>query len=200
MTQRSPLFSKLNYFLWKSEQAKKFINKAEIAATPRGDVEYLLEGTKGPVIVAVHGEPGNIFQCGYIFAGIRSPNFKYLSWSRPGYLGTPLASGRTIREQSDLLCTLLDFLKIEKVALIGFSFGGLPAMDFAIRYPQRTYALILEGSVAERISYARSFFRYMVHFFAFSDIGNYLSTLLADLSYDTIPSSTRSRSRACLIK
>ncbi len=153
-----------------------------MASTSKGEVEYLIEGEKGPVIVAIHGEPGNIFQCEYIFAGLRSPNFRYLSWSRPGYLGTPISSGRSIFEQSELLCALLDYLEIDRVALIGFSFGGLLAMDFAIRYQERTLAIILDASVAKRISYVHSFYRHMTNFFAFSDVGNWISSAICTIS------------------
>lgn len=182
MMDRKISFSDLNYFRWKEEQKKRVINKAAIALTYKGEVEYLLQGEKGPVIAAIHGEPGNIFQCEYIFAGIRSPNFRYLAWSRPGYLGTPLESGKTIKEQSELFLALLDFLEIDKVAVIGFSFGGVLAMDFAIRYPERTCAIILDASVAKRISYVRSFYRYTVNFFAFSDIGNWISSIFSCIS------------------
>ncbi|GEM_PF-759734 len=182
MTDRKISLSNLNYFRWKEEQKKRVVNQSNIALTYKGAVEYSLQGKKGPVIAAIHGEPGNIFQCEYIFAGLRSPNFRYLAWSRPGYLGTPLESGKTIKEQSELFLALLDFLGINKVAIIGFSFGGVLAMDFAIRYPERACAIILDASVAKRIPYGRSFYRYMVNFFAFSDIGNWISSLVSSIS------------------
>ncbi|HBM15104.1 MAG TPA: hypothetical protein DD381_01955 [Lentisphaeria bacterium] len=182
MTQKKPILSKLNFFYWKQVKRDKFSKKFSIARTLKGDVEYFLEGEKGSVIAAIHGEPGNIFQCGYIFAGLRSPSFRYLSWSRPGYLGTPLSSGKTINDQTELLCALLDYLNIDRVVLAGFSFGGLIAMDFAVRFPERVYALILEGSVAERIPYGMSFIRRLFNFFAFSDIGNYCSDLFSFFS------------------
>lgn len=174
--------SDLNYFQWKKNQKQSVVGKANIALTTKGEVEYLLQGEKGPVIAAMHGEPGNVFQCDYIFAGIRSPKFRYLAWSRPGYLGTPLNSGKTIKEQTELFLALLDFLEIDKVAVIGFSFGGLLAMNFAIRHGERTLAVILDASVAKRISYSRTFYRYMMNFFSFSDIGNWLSSVFACIS------------------
>ena len=41
---------------------------------------------------------------------------------------------------------LLDHLEIERAALVGNSFGGRVALDFALIHPERTTALVLVGS------------------------------------------------------
>jgi pimeloyl-ACP methyl ester carboxylesterase len=41
------------------------------------------------------------------------------------------------------LHALLDFLKVETTHLLGFSFGGGVALDFAVQYPERVRSLIL---------------------------------------------------------
>lgn len=46
------------------------------------------------------------------------------------------------------LARLLDWLGIERVALVGSSFGGNVAVDFALTYPERTSALVLSGTLA----------------------------------------------------
>ncbi len=42
--------------------------------------------------------------------------YKLICPSRPGYLQTPLESGKTLEEQADLFAALLDKLGIEKVS------------------------------------------------------------------------------------
>lgn len=44
---------------------------------------------------------------------------------------------------------LLDKLGIHKTVLCGYSHGGLVAQEFALRYPERTLALILSGGYSE---------------------------------------------------
>jgi pimeloyl-ACP methyl ester carboxylesterase len=70
-----------------------------------------------------------------------------LAPSRPGYLRTPLQSGRTPEDQADLYEALLDALDIERTAILGFSSGAVSAVHFAARHPDRTTALLLDSPV-----------------------------------------------------
>jgi pimeloyl-ACP methyl ester carboxylesterase len=79
-----------------------------------------------------------------------------LTWSRCGYLRTPLAVGPSFEEQADGLAALLDTLGIGTVALFAFSGGGPTAVHFAARHPRRTWALILESAVTQRRPWVRS--------------------------------------------
>ena len=56
--------------------------------------------------------------------------FRVIVPSRPGYLRTPLTSGRTPGEQATLIAALLDTLGIERGALYAYSQGGA---SFAVR-------------------------------------------------------------------
>jgi len=49
----------------------------------------------------------------------------------------------TIASLAEDIAQLLDFLQIERVALLGTSFGGFIAQEFALAYPQRVGKLIL---------------------------------------------------------
>ena len=44
---------------------------------------------------------------------------------------------------------MLDELGIEKVVLCGYSYGGLVAQEFALKYPERSEALILSGGFSK---------------------------------------------------
>ncbi len=49
----------------------------------------------------------------------------------------------TLRQHSDDLHALLDHLQLDRVVLIGVSVGGMIALDFAARLPNRVEALVL---------------------------------------------------------
>lgn len=118
------------------------------AVTSHGLVEYDMYGTQGPVVLSIHGGFGGADQ-GRLFASwLQDDGFRILSPSRPGYLGTPLESGKTYEEQADLLAALLDHLKIEKVALLSYSAGSPVAYTFAVRYPERVWGLVSVAGVS----------------------------------------------------
>src|SRR5258708_18585332 len=50
------------------------------------------------------------------------------------------------------LSALLTFLGIAKCFLLGFSFGGVIALDFTLAYPERVAALVLVGTAVNGAS------------------------------------------------
>jgi pimeloyl-ACP methyl ester carboxylesterase len=123
---------------------------SKIIKTAKGDIEYSVSGTNGPYLVGIHGGPGGYDQIHAVYPDMYNKGFRILAWSRPGYLRTPLAVGETFREQTDALAILMDALEIETAAVLAFSAGGPVALEFALRYPDRLWALILESSVSRR--------------------------------------------------
>jgi len=118
-----------------------------IASTAKGAVEFDMSSTRGPVILSIYGGLGGADQARLIANWLNNSTYRILSPSRPGYLGTPLESGKTFEQQADLLAALLDHLKIEKVAVLCFSAGGPPAYQFAMRHPDRVWALVAVDSI-----------------------------------------------------
>lgn len=117
--------------------------------TKAGIIEYSLTGSNGPVVMVVHGGLGGYDQARVMAARwINENNFRILCPSRPGYLGTPLESGRSMEEQADLFASLLDHLGIEKVVVVSASAGGPPGYVFAMRHPERVSAMIAIDSVS----------------------------------------------------
>ena len=116
--------------------------------TARGKVEYDLSDGTGPVVLAVHAGLGGSDQGRLINDWLAQKGYQILSPSRPGYLGTPLKSGRTFEEQADLLAALLNTLNIKKVIVTSLSAGGPVAYIFAAKYPARVSALITISSVS----------------------------------------------------
>ena len=115
-----------------------------------GPVEYSLNGRQGPCLVVMHGGPGGYDQTAALFGDMFGKGFRVLSWSRPGYLRTPLQDGKTFQEQADVAAALLDELGIRRTAVLGYSAGGPVAIHFATRHPDRTWALILECAVTRQ--------------------------------------------------
>lgn len=120
------------------------------ATTALGAVEYAEIG-QGPVVVALHGAMGGYDQSLLLAQTIGNGDYRYLAISRPGYLGTPLASGRNSEQQGDLIAALLDSLNITKAGVMAVSGGGPSALQFALRHPARCAGLVLVSTSACQI-------------------------------------------------
>ncbi len=133
---------------WKRQLLASLKEKSSIAQTSQGSVEYALRG-KGPVILVIHGAPGGYDQGLLAMEKWIEEGFSILAISRPGYLGTPLSVGETYDKQADAIAALLDSLNISKVATFGASAGGPVALNFALRHPERLWALIIIAGVSQ---------------------------------------------------
>jgi pimeloyl-ACP methyl ester carboxylesterase len=122
--------------------------ESKVVETKQGKVEYHLSEGDGPVILISHGGLGGLDQARVMASWVDDAKYRLLCPSRPGYLGTPLESGKTIEEQADLFAALLDVLKIDKVAIVTASAGGPPGYVFSIRHPDRVRALVAIDSVS----------------------------------------------------
>lgn len=119
----------------------------QVASTAVGPVEYAQAG-EGPVLVSVHGSYGG-WDYGLGMAAVFALNgFRVIAPSRPGFLGTPLASGRTYEEQADALAALLAALGVQRASVLGFSGGGPPTFLLAARHPGRVCCLVEAGALS----------------------------------------------------
>ncbi len=114
--------------------------------TSAGLVEYELVGSSGNVLLFFHGTPG-----GYDQGVDAQPGSRVLTLSRPGYLGTPLATGSTPAEQAKAAVALLDALEIQRVGVMGASGGGPAAYSFAAAYPERTFGLVAMEAISHSV-------------------------------------------------
>lgn len=132
-----------------------------------GPLEYVMFG-EGPVILSLHGAMGGYDQSEILARTIGPQGFRYIAVSRPGYLGTPIASGKTPEEQADLYIELLDHLKIDKVYIFAISGGGLSALSFAIKYSERCLGLVLvstlSGKITEKIPFSFKIIQMLARF------------------------------------
>ena len=139
------------YYAWRDRAVRKLQRESRIIATARGPLECRMSG-RGPAILIVHGTPGGYDQSFAFSRLLHSDQHTSIAISRPGYLRTPLSSGKTPEEQADLYAALLDVLGIDQTVIIGISGGGPSALQFALRHPARCHQLVMVSGVAQRYS------------------------------------------------
>jgi pimeloyl-ACP methyl ester carboxylesterase len=110
-----------------------------------GTIEYAEQGTGTPLLVS-HGIAGG-FDAAMVTARTwAGEGFHVIGPSRFGYFRSDLPKGANPALQADAFAALLDALEIERAAVLGFSAGGPPAIQFALRHPDRTLALVLASA------------------------------------------------------
>jgi pimeloyl-ACP methyl ester carboxylesterase len=145
--------------------------RPSVINTKAGPIEYAEFG-EGPAVLAIHGAMGGYDQSLILARIIGAPGYRYIAISRPGYLGTPISSGRSPEQQADLCASLLDELGIREAVVAVVSGGGPCALQFALRYSERCRALVLvstcSGKVETRIPLSFRIMKLMVRssFFA----------------------------------
>lgn len=109
---------------------------------------YELAG-EGPDLVWVHGAFADrrmwAPQWQHFAAGYRQLRYDLRGH---GQTGASRLERYSIATFGDDLYALLEALQIAEPVIIGQSFGGIIAQDFAIRYPHRLRGLVLAGSMA----------------------------------------------------
>src|SRR5215471_3626313 len=115
---------------------------SQIAETPAGPIEYA-EAGKGQPVLVVHGAGGGVDQGLTFGETLAERGFRVIAMSRFGYLRTPLPDDASPQAQADAHAHLLDSLGVSCAAILGASAGGPSAMQFALRHPDRTAALVL---------------------------------------------------------
>jgi pimeloyl-ACP methyl ester carboxylesterase len=115
---------------------------SQIAPTRCGPIEYAVRG-EGPPVLVVHGAGGGFDQGLELADSIARAGFRVIAVSRFGYLRTPLPADASAPAQADAHACLLDSLNIRQAAIVGISAGGPSALQFALRFPDRTAALVL---------------------------------------------------------
>ncbi len=140
------------YTDWFDSWTSELQAQSTVADTEAGPVEYTIIGDSGPVLAFMHGGPGHFYSALAYFSDLMDQGFRCLTWSRPGFLRTPLSTGTTPESQADALAALLDALSIDSVAVIGASAGGPPAYQFALRHPDRVWALLQADAISQAYS------------------------------------------------
>lgn len=140
----------VRYFMWKNQRVAELAAASQVIQTARGPVEYRWWGEGEAVMLFLHGSPGGYDQ--YLpRPDPAATSVRVLAVSRPGYLRTPIDTGRTPEEQADAYAALLDALGIPEVIILAASGGGPSGISFAAKYPERTTGLITTAAVSQSI-------------------------------------------------
>lgn len=135
---------------WKADALTRLQDGAESVVTSAGPQQVAERGEGSPILL-IHGAPGGYDQGLALATALGlDDNHHLIAPSRPGYLGTPLATGLLPEQQADALASLLAALEIPAATVVAFGEGVPAAVHFAIRHPQRVTALVLVGGVYER--------------------------------------------------
>lgn len=110
-----------------------------------GSIEYAVHGA-GPALLMSHPLFGG-FDAGLgLVTTYVGEGFRVIAPSRFGYLGSTLAPGASPAGQADAYALLLDELNVDRAVMFGYSAGGPSTIQFALRHPDRTSALVLMAS------------------------------------------------------
>ena len=121
---------------------RRVTGNSQLIPTRHGVMEYAEQG-RGPPLLMIHGTGGG-FDQGLMFSqSVIGNGIRVIAPSRFGYLRSSWPSDPSSERQADAFVGLLDRLNLKKVAVAGGSAGALSAVQFALRHPERTTALIL---------------------------------------------------------
>jgi len=147
--------SRAKRFDWKADLAARLASGATLVDTARGPVEYADVGEGAPILF-VHGAPGGYDQSQVVAQHYELSGYRLIGPSRPGYLRTPITSGKSTLEQAEMLAALLDALDVPRVPTVAHSTGAAIAIHFAARYPERCSGLYLAAGVYRPLPGARA--------------------------------------------
>ncbi|MCC5975135.1 MAG: alpha/beta hydrolase [Rubellimicrobium sp.] len=116
--------------------------RADVVETAYGPLAFASGGAGMPVLT-IHGAGGGHDQGRLLAEAFLPDGFGWIAPSRFGYPGSALSEDPSTAAQADAFAEMLDASGIERVALVAMSGGVPPALQFALRHPDRTQALIL---------------------------------------------------------
>ena len=103
---------------------------------------------RGSPLVLLHGFTGSSRTWHALGAALED-RFTTIAVDLPGHgrSGAPADPARyAIARFGDDLARVLDALRVDRVAILGYSFGGRTALRFALAHPERVTHLVLEGA------------------------------------------------------
>jgi pimeloyl-ACP methyl ester carboxylesterase len=100
-----------------------------------------------PAVVLLHGLGANSMHWRFQLAGL-SDAFRVVAWNAPGYILSDgfKAESPGCKDYADAVADFLGSLKLDRVNIVGNSFGSRVAQCFAVHYPARVIRLAMTGT------------------------------------------------------
>lgn len=127
------------------QRRARMATESQVVTTLHGDVEFIAWG-EGPPVLVIHGAGGGYDQGRLLANAFGGDGFRWIAPSRFGYLRSSFPEDASTAAQADAFAALLDRLVVERVGVVAVSGGAPVALQFALRHPQRTSALVLISS------------------------------------------------------
>jgi pimeloyl-ACP methyl ester carboxylesterase len=100
-----------------------------------------------PPLVLLHGVGANSIHWRYQLAGL-SDRYHVVAWNAPGYMLSDAlkTDNPDCKTFADALNDFLTAVKLDRINLVGNSFGSRVAQCFALYYPERVIKLAMTGT------------------------------------------------------
>ena len=129
------------YDEWVGRELKTVEDMMEEAWVPVNGSEIFTETMgEGPALVLIHAGIADSRMWAPQMAAFTS-RYRVYRFDLPGYGQTRPGPGHLLYHE--VVRTLLDHWGVEQAAIMGCSFGGSVALDFALAYPDRVRALVM---------------------------------------------------------
>ena len=136
--------------------ARRAANRAEEKYPPQGEfvrvgktrVHYVRKGS-GPVMILVHGAGGTVRDYTFSLMDKLAKTHTVIAFDRPGhgYTDTIHDNGESPIDQAKLLHAAAEKLGVIKATIMGYSFGGIVALAWALEHPETVDGLVLVSAV-----------------------------------------------------
>jgi pimeloyl-ACP methyl ester carboxylesterase len=101
---------------------------------------------RGEPVMLIHGMPVSLEVWGATLEPLAA-EFQVLAMDLPGFGQSSKVALPRLEDFADWLARLLDQLALERVHVVGHSFGGLVALDFCMEHRARVRSLVLVDAV-----------------------------------------------------
>ena len=120
----------------------RLAGRSDMVETSFGAMEYAVMGEGEPVL-SIHGAAGGFDQTLDMTGALAGRGYRLIAPSRFGYLRSSMPDQPTVAMQADAYAELLDRLGVHGAVVVGISAGAWLCLQFAIRHPGRSKALVL---------------------------------------------------------